>query len=141
MASKSKSDQLRGVPLFSACTHKELAQIARACDEKVVDADVVLIEEGTTGKDFYLIITGEASVSRGGRHVASVGAGGYFGELALLDGAPRNATVRAKTPMTLVRLGQREFSAVLDSWPGVAHKLLKHMAGRLRLADQQAVTN
>ena len=99
------------------------------------------MEEGTTAEDFYLIVTGEASVSRGGRHVASVGAGGYFGELALLDGAPRNATVTAKTPMTLLRLGQQEFSAVLDSWPGVAHKLLKHVARRLRLADQQAVTH
>jgi CRP-like cAMP-binding protein len=141
MASKSKTHQLRGVQLFSACTDKELAQIARACDEMVVDAEVVLIEEGTPGEDFYLIVSGEASVSRGGRHVASVGAGGYFGELALLDGAPRDATVTATTPMTLIRLGQREFSALLDSWPGVAHKLLKHVAGRLRRADQQAVTN
>ena len=59
----------------------------------------------------------------------------------MLGGAPRNATVTAKTPMTLVRLGRREFSAVLDSWPGVAHKLLEHVARRLRLADEQAVTN
>jgi CRP/FNR family transcriptional regulator, cyclic AMP receptor protein len=141
MARNSKAEQLRGVPLFSACTDKELAQIARACDEVVVDADVVVVEEGATGEDFYLVVAGEASVSRGGRHVASVGAGGYFGELALLGGAPRNATVTAKTPMTLVRLGRREFSALLDSWPGVAHKLLEHVARRLGLADQQAVTN
>lgn len=141
MASNSKTNQLRGVQLFSACTDKELAQIARACDEMVVDADAVIMEEGTTGEDFYLIVTGEASISRGGHHVATVGAGGYFGELALLDEAPRNATVTAKTPMTLIRLGRREFSAVLDSWPGVAHKLLRHVARRLRLADQQSVTN
>jgi CRP-like cAMP-binding protein len=141
MASNSKIDRLRGVPLFSACTDKELAQIGRACDEMMVDADVVVVEEGAAGEDFYLVVEGEASVSRGGRHVANVGVGGYFGELALLGGAPRNATVTAKTPMTLVRLGRREFSAVLDSWPGVAYKLLEHVARRLRLADEKAVTN
>jgi CRP/FNR family cyclic AMP-dependent transcriptional regulator len=141
MARNTKADQLRGVQMFSACTDKELAQIARACDEIVVEADAVVVEEGTAGEGFYLIVTGEADVSRGGRPVATVGAGQYFGELSLLDEAPRNASVTARTAMTLLRLRRREFSAVLDSWPGVAHKLLQQMARRLRQADEQAVTN
>jgi CRP-like cAMP-binding protein len=141
MARNTKTDQLRGVQMFSACTDKELAQIARACDEMAVEADAVIVEEGTDGEGFYLIVSGEADVSRGGRTVATVAAGQYFGELSLLDDAPRNATVTARTPMTLLRLRRREFSAVLDSWPGVAHKLLQQMARRLRQADEQSVTN
>ncbi|HVC71111.1 MAG TPA: cyclic nucleotide-binding domain-containing protein [Acidimicrobiales bacterium] len=141
MARNTKTDQLRGVQMFSACTDKELAQIARACDEVVVDSDAVIVEEGSAGEDFYLIATGEAAVTRGGQPVATLRSGQYFGELSLLDPGPRNATVTAATPMTLLKLGRSEFGAVLDSWPGVAHKLLEQMAKRLRLADERAVTN
>jgi CRP-like cAMP-binding protein len=127
--------------MFSACTDKELAQIARACDELAVEPDALVVEEGTSGEGFYLIVTGEAEVIRGGHRVATVGPGQYFGELSLLDDGPRSATVKAQTAMTLLQLKRREFSAVLDSWPGVAHKLLEQMARRLRHADEQAVTN
>jgi CRP-like cAMP-binding protein len=141
MARNSKTDQLRAVQMFSACTDKELAQIARVCDEMAVEPGAVVVEEGSAGEGFYLVVTGEAAVSRGGTTVASVGPGQYFGELSLLDEAPRNATVTAQTAMTLLQLRRREFAAVLDSWPGVAHKLLQQMARRLRQADEQAVTN
>jgi CRP-like cAMP-binding protein len=141
MARNTKTDQLRLVPLFSACTDKELAQIARACDEVAVEPGAVVVREGTAGEHFFLIGTGEAAVSRGGQEVATVGPGQYFGELSLLDEGPRTATVTAATSMTLLRLGRREFAAVIDSWPGVAHKLLEQMAKRLRLADEQAFTN
>jgi len=141
MARNTKTDQLRGVQLFSACTDKELAQIARACDEVTADADAVIVEEGAAGEDFYLIASGEAAVTRGGQPVATLTPGQYFGELSLLDPGPRNATVTAATSMTLLKLGRREFGAVLDSWPGVAHKLLEQMAKRLRSADERAVTN
>ncbi|MGH9016747.1 MAG: cyclic nucleotide-binding domain-containing protein, partial [Acidimicrobiales bacterium] len=100
MARNSKADQLQAVPLFSACTDKELAQIARVCDELVVEPDATVVEEGTAGDGFYLIVTGDAAVSREGQRVATVGPGQYFGELSLLDDGPRNATVTAQTPMT-----------------------------------------
>jgi CRP-like cAMP-binding protein len=141
MARNSKVSILQNVQLFSACTDRELAQIARACDEVEIAPDTVVVVEGSAGDDFYFIVTGEASVSRAGHEVATVGPGQYFGELSLLDEAPRNATVTARSPMTLVRLGRREFSAVLDSWPGVAHKLLQQMARRLRMADEQSVSH
>jgi CRP-like cAMP-binding protein len=141
MARKTKTDQLRGVQMFSACTDKELAQIARACDEVAVDPDAVIVKEGAAGEHFYLVVTGEAAVTRGGQAVGTVTSGGYFGELSLLDPGPRNATVTAMTAMTLLKLGRPEFGAVLDSWPGVAHKLLEQMAKRLRRADERAVTN
>jgi CRP/FNR family cyclic AMP-dependent transcriptional regulator len=141
MARNTKTDQLRGVQMFSACTDKELAQIARACDEVAVEPEAIVVEEGTPGEGFYLIATGEAEITRGGRHVTNLGPGQYFGELSLLDEAPRNATVTAQTSMTLLQLKRREFAAVLDSWPGVAHKLLQQMARRLHEADEQSVTN
>ena len=141
MARNTKTDQLRGVQMFSACTDKELAQIARACDEVTADAAAVIVEEGAEGEDFYLISAGEAAVTRGGQPVATLISGQYFGELSLLDPGPRNATVTAATSMTMLKLGRREFSAVLDSWPGVAHKLLEQMAKRLKSADERAVTN
>jgi CRP-like cAMP-binding protein len=141
MARNTKTDQLRGVQMFSACTDKELAQIARVCDEVAVDPDTVIVEEGAAGEDFFLVVSGEATVARGDQTVASLGAGDYFGELSLLDPGPRNAKVMAKTAMTMLKLGRREFAAVLDSWPGVAHKMLEQMAKRLREAYGQAVIN
>lgn len=141
MARNAKTDHLSQVQLFSACTNRELSHIAQACDEVTVKAGTVLVEEGTVGHEFYLIIDGQAAVERGGQQVATLGPGQYFGELALLDGAPRNATVRAASDMTLILLGQREFAALLDSWPTVAHKLLTQMAKRLRQADAQALSH
>ena len=80
------------------------------------------------GHEFFVIVEGTAKVSRQGRKVAEVGPGASFGELALLDRAPRNATVTAETPMELVVLGQREFAGLIDDVPGFARKLLAGMA-------------
>ena len=141
MAKDSKLDHLARVRLFSALSKKELTNLGRACDEVTVSAGKVLCEEGKPGHEFYLILDGAATVKRGGRKVATLAAGSYFGELALLDRGPRNATVIADTDMDLLVLGQREFAGVLDEIPGVAHKLLTSMAGRLREADARDVGN
>jgi CRP/FNR family cyclic AMP-dependent transcriptional regulator len=141
MAQDKKLDRLGKVRLFSACTKKELGQIARASDEVAVAAGKEIVTEGTAGHEFFLILDGSAEVTRGGKKVATLDDGAYFGELGLLDRAPRNATITAKSPMTLLVIGQREFSAVLDEVPGLAHKLLVSMAHRLREADEHAVTH
>ena len=86
-----------------------------------------------------MIIEGTARVERHGRKVAELGPGGFFGDLALLDRAPRNATVVAQTPMELVVLGQREFSGLIDDVPGFARKLLAGLARRLREHDAKTV--
>ena len=86
-----------------------------------------------------MIVEGTAKVSRQGRKVAEIGPGASFGELALLDRAPRNATVTAETPMELVVLGQREFAGLIDDVPGFARKLLAGMAQRLRESDAKSV--
>lgn len=135
-----KLDQLGRMWLFSACTKRDLATIGRASDEITVAAGKTLTEEGRPGHEFFLILDGEASVRRNGRKVATLGSGQYFGELSLLDRGPRSATVVADTELRLLVVGQREFNGVLDEVPGLAHKLLRAMATRLRDADAKAYT-
>lgn len=132
-------DHLAQVPLFSACSKKDLRTIARASDEVPVKAGRVLVEEGKPGHEFFLIVDGKAGVYRNGRRVATLGPGQYFGELAILDRKPRSATVKAETDMVVLVLGQREFAGVLDEVPGLARKLLQTMATRLREADAKAI--
>jgi CRP/FNR family transcriptional regulator, cyclic AMP receptor protein len=139
--SDSKLDHLAQMWLFTTCSKRELGIIGRASDEIVVPAGKVLCEEGTLGHEFFLILSGQASVRRNGRKIAALGPGEYFGELSLLSRGPRNATVAAEEPMKLLVLGQREFAGVLDEIPALAHKLLTVMAGRLRDADSRALSN
>lgn len=136
-----KLDQLAKVRLFSACNRKELGLIGKASDEIDVPAGKVLCEQGKPGFEFYLILDGTATVKRNNRKVAELGPGGSFGELALLTRLPRNATVEAQTAMTLLVLGQREFSGLLDEVPGMAHKMLSAMAQRLYEADTRSTTH
>ena len=132
-------DHLAQVPLFSALSRKELALVARRAEDVKVEPGRVLVSEGSTGSEFFVIIDGSANVTRRGRKVATLGPGGAFGELALLDKAPRNATVTAQTPMEVVVLGQREFGGLIDEVPGFARKLLAGMARRLRDSDAKSV--
>ena len=132
-------DHLRNVPLFSALSRKELGLIARRAEDVKVGPGKVLVSEGAPGSEFFVIVDGTAKVTRQGRKVATLGPGAAFGELALLDRAPRNASVVAETPMELVVLGQREFAGLIDDVPGFARKLLAAMAGRLRAADMAEV--
>jgi CRP/FNR family cyclic AMP-dependent transcriptional regulator len=132
-------EHLAQVPLFSALSRRELALVARRAEDVTVPAGKVLVSEGETGQQFFVIMSGEAKLSRRGRKIATLGPGTSFGELALLDKHPRNATAVAETPMELVVLGQREFAGLIDDVPGFARKLLSAMAGRLRAADMTEV--
>lgn len=125
--------------LFSACTAGQLRTIRRQVEEITVSAGRVLVEEGTVGREFFFILDGSSTVRKGGRKVATLGPGNYFGELSLLDRQPRSATVTADTDMTLLVLDQRRFNGLLDDMPTLAHKLLAAMAQRIREADARAV--
>jgi len=133
------TELLTKVPLFSACTKKEIDLIDRRTETVNVPEGKVLITEGAAGAEFFIIVTGAATVSRHGQEVAQLGPGDYFGDLALLDRAPRNATVTTTTPSELVVLGQREFAGLVDEVPGFANKLLAGLAHRLREYDAQSV--
>ncbi|MHB8329803.1 MAG: cyclic nucleotide-binding domain-containing protein [Acidimicrobiales bacterium] len=125
--------------LFSPCSASQLKTIRRQVEEITVPAGRVLCEEGSVGREFFFIVQGTATVRRGGRKIASLGPGGYFGELSLLDRQPRSATVLSDTDMTLLVLEQRRFNGLLDAMPALAHKLLVAMAQRIREADAKAV--
>jgi CRP/FNR family transcriptional regulator, cyclic AMP receptor protein len=129
---------LSSVPLFSQCHKAELKSIARRTADISAEAGQVLTKEGQGAHDFFVIVSGEAEVSRGGRIVAELGPGDYFGELGLLDPALRDATVTARTPMELVVLAQWDFEQALEEAPGMTRRLLAGMAQRLRSLDQRS---
>jgi CRP-like cAMP-binding protein len=126
---------LAAVPLFSSCSRRDLQRIAAASDEVIFRAGRLLVEQGKIGHEFFLIIEGQAVVRRNGRKVATLSQGQYFGELALLTKAPRDASVIADTNMVLLVIGQREFNSVLDAVPGLSLKLLRYLAERLRTLE------
>ncbi len=135
MKKDAKIERLSQVPMFSACSRKDLGLIARYADELTVDADQVIVKEGDAGREFYVIVEGKAAVSRGGREIATLGPGSYFGELSLLDGQKRDATVTTATPADLLVVGTREFATLLEDVPQITRKLLAGMARRLHELD------
>jgi len=100
-------------------------------------AGTAVVREGETGDEFFVLM-GTATVSRQGRDVASLEPGDYFGELALFDPAPRNATVAADVPVTVAVLERRRFQTALDAVPAMRDALLRGMARRLHEVDARA---
>ena len=135
---ESYLEHLAKVPMFSACPKRELQQLARAAEEITIDPGTEIIRQGDRAHEFFVIAEGKAKVTRNGVDIAALGPGDFFGELALLDRTSRDATVTALTPMEVILLGQREFSAVLANSPSMAHKLMVGMARRLHELDSKA---
>jgi CRP/FNR family transcriptional regulator, cyclic AMP receptor protein len=125
-------DHFRGVPLFGSLSKAGLRSVAQAATEIEVAAGKTIVAEGHTDRFLYVIIAGSAVVSRGGRRIRTLEAGDFFGDLALLDGGPRTATVTAVTEMTLMVLSPREMDPVINAEPGIAMAMLKALAERLR---------
>ena len=134
---RSHLDHLASVSLFSACSKKELQAVARASDQVDLAEGRALCEQGSIGREAFIILEGSAEVKRNGRKVATLGPGDTFGELALLDHGPRTATVTATTPLKVLVIGAREFAGVLDEIPPIAHKLLKSLAKTVRDLDSK----
>lgn len=128
-------EHLARVPLFAMCSRRELGMIARRGTDVLAEPGRVLTREGAAGYEFFIILDGRATVTRGGREVAVLGPGDFFGELALLDRAPRNATVTATTTVELLVVSSREFRALLGEAPTLTSKLLAALAHRLRELD------
>jgi cAMP-dependent protein kinase regulator len=116
---------LAAVPLFSACSKRDRQIVARHAAVVDVPAGTTVVAEGDAGDAFYFVLAGEAVVRRRGRTVATLGPGRYFGELALLDPGPRDATVVAATPLTVGVLGARVFRAIVADVPALSGKLLR----------------
>lgn len=131
----AKLELLGGVPLFSACTKKDLARIASLADEIEVPKGRVLIRQGEPGWECFVIVEGRAKATMRGRRTTRLGPGSFFGEMSLLDGGPRSATVTAETDLSLLVLSSRNFFSLIDDVPAVARRILRGMAERLRDAE------
>lgn len=130
---------LTSVGLFSSCTQKELAAVARLVEDVRVESGTRLFREGDVGDDCYVVVSGFAVATREGREIGSVGPGVVVGEMALIDRAPRFATVTATTPMQLLRLRGPQFWELVDSFPSVNRKVIRSLAQRVRAAEKTAV--
>jgi CRP/FNR family cyclic AMP-dependent transcriptional regulator len=130
-------EHLTQVPLFSACSKDELRKLSRRTTDIPIAEGHVLVKEGDRGLEFFVIVSGRAKVSRKGRKVGELGPGDFFGELALLIDADRNATVAALTPMEAIVLSRREFEAALADAPRMTRKIMSGMARRLAEYDSR----
>jgi CRP-like cAMP-binding protein len=133
-------EHLGGVPIFEGCSKKDLQTIARQVREITHEAGYVIATEGDPGAGLFVIADGEADVTIGGKKVNHLEPGDFFGEMALLDGGPRTATVTATTAITLYALTEWVFRGLLAEHPSIAMRTLETMASRLRGATKAATT-
>lgn len=138
MARSNLTDHLAQVPLFSACSKKELATIAKAGDVVSLPDGHTLTTQDESSREAFVIIEGTVVVRRNNRKVAELGPGSMIGELGLLDRGPRTATAVAAGPVEVLVLGPREFAALLDDVPTINHKMLRSLAGMVRELDKRA---
>ena len=128
-------ENLSQVPLFSNCSRDELRRLANRMTPVTIKEGRVLVQEGGVARRVFVIEDGQAEVTRMGRVVAKLGPGDYVGELALLNPAPRNATVTAVTPIAAYALTPTEFETALREAPRMTRKLLTGLARRVQELD------
>ena len=127
----AKVELLRNVPLFAHCSKNELAAIAAEADELDVSAGRPLTVEGQSGREFVVLVSGSAEVRRNGRRIATLDDGDFLGEISLLTGVPRTATVTTTTPCHVLILTDRAFRRVTQAMPSVGEKVMQALAERL----------
>jgi len=131
LAKDRKVELLASVPLFAECSRRELRQIAEAADEVVVPAGTALTKEGSSGREFIVIVDGAAEVRRRGRKVNELGSGDFLGEIALVSRGPRTATVRTTQPTHALVITAPSFRSLLRRTPSMQWKVLEALAERL----------
>ncbi len=129
------AEMLRRVPLFAGVDPKQLAKLVDRMSERTFAEGETAIEEGRGGAGFWLIESGDANVSIGGRQVRTLGSGDYFGEIALIDDGPRSATVVAATDLRCRGIAAWEFKGFIHDHPEAAWPIMETLAKRLREAE------
>ena len=127
---------IRTIPLFASLPRADLREIARLCFTQDYEADTVILRHLEEAQLMVSIISGRARVTRDGRTIATVGPGDSIGEMALIDGHRRSASVIAETPVSAIVLHRTTFLKLLDSNPAMVKKLLMVQTSRLREADK-----
>ena len=135
MARDEKLDLLHRIPLFSGFDRRRLERLGMLADEVDIPADKVLMRQGETGADMMVLVRGEVAVERDGKRINTLGPGDFFGEIALVDGGPRTATVTASEPSTLLVITHRDFHSMMDEFPEVAGQVMNALANRVRTLD------
>ena len=127
----SKIDLIKRVPLFSAASRHELEEIASIADEIDLPEGKALITEGDTGREFFVLVEGNADVRRKRRKIGTLGPGDFFGEIALISKTPRNATITTTSRARALVITDRQFRQLLDHSPQIAVGVLTALAERL----------
>jgi CRP-like cAMP-binding protein len=133
------TDELAAVPLFSELPRRHVRHLAKLAKIQRLPKFTAIVREGQRGDAFYLILEGSAVVRAAGKRPARLKAGDFFGELALLDGLPRSATVEAAEEVLVARIGRSDFMRMLEEDPKVSVVLLRTMASRLRSSELSPV--
>jgi CRP-like cAMP-binding protein len=130
----ARAARLKAVPLFAHCDAKQIDFIVTQVDEMDFAAGKVLCTEGTYGGDFFILESGAADVTRGDKKIATMQPGDFFGEIALVDGGKRTATVTTTVPSRCLVLGPRQFQNVLHQNVEIIHAVMKALTARVREA-------
>jgi CRP/FNR family cyclic AMP-dependent transcriptional regulator len=138
VSTKEVVTRLAKVPLFAGCSQRDLQTIARVVKDIDHAKGTVIAREGEPGVGLFIIADGTAEVTIGGAKKNALGPGEFFGEIALLDGGPRTATVTATSDVKLLGLTEWVFRGLMQEHPTIAVKTLQAMAGRLRNATNNA---
>jgi CRP/FNR family cyclic AMP-dependent transcriptional regulator len=127
----AKVELIKRVPLFSECSRRDLAEIAGIADEIDLREGKDLTREGGPGREFFILIDGDADVKKGSRRVNRLGPGDFFGEIALVAQRPRTATVTATSPIRALVITDRSFRMLLEHQPAIQGKVMSALAARL----------
>ena len=128
----AKIELIKSVPLFSSCSKKELEAIAAQADELVVPAGKALTKEGDRGREFMVIVDGSAEVRKNGRRVNILGSGDFLGEIALISGGPRTATVTTTSDVDILVLTDRAFRQLTKQMPSIHKSVVQALSERLQ---------
>jgi CRP-like cAMP-binding protein len=128
-------EHFRKVPLFSGLSKRDLQLIVSAADEFDEPAGTTVVRQGEQRRELFVLTAGSATAIHDGREVGTLGPGDFFGEIALLSGGARTATVRADTDVSLVMLAPDPFRSVLTDEPQVLNAVMHALGERLRSYD------
>jgi len=128
---------LTRVPIFSNCSAEEISAIASLAQEAVFEPAQIIVTQGSPGQAFYMITSGRVEILRDGGLLGVFGPGDFFGEMSLLDSAPRSATIKALDEVSCLMLSSWDFKALLERHPSIAIKLLEVLSRRLRATDER----
>ena len=122
-------------PLFASLGKRDLRTLAEVTSVERHQTGSIVVKEGAPGTAFFVILEGRAKVVIGSRTITGLGSGDFFGEISLLDGDPRTASVVADSPLLCLKLGGSHFLQLLSDQPKLMLKLLREVARRLRAAE------